>query len=157
MYLDKRTMDRLDAGERVYLGEFGLEWLERVTLGACRACRGRYRRTHGGWGSLCVECGEPWDDEAEVETCLDYCGLDIDHAGACAPRMPVEPAPTYWVVLVSWGGCEHTPTVHLSEEDAEEAFMREVATLEKQGVKLDVEGGQWAGDGGDWEVRILRA
>lgn len=55
------VVDRLEAGERVELDEFGIEYVTKVT-GSCRACESHYRRTHGGWGSICYECDEPWPD-----------------------------------------------------------------------------------------------
>ena len=47
-------------GGRMDLDEFGVEWVERMTV-ACGACGSTLRRTHGGWGSICWACGERWD------------------------------------------------------------------------------------------------
>lgn len=69
--LRKRTSSRdlieqqLEAGNKVELDEFGLESVVKVD-GACRACGSHYRRTHGGWGSVCYECNEPWDEEEQA-------------------------------------------------------------------------------------------
>ena len=56
------VIERLERGERVDLDEFGVEYVEKVAA-PCTACESRYRRTHGGWGSICYECGEPWQEE----------------------------------------------------------------------------------------------
>lgn len=61
MNINDTIRKELDAGAKVELDEFGLEWIVKSSK-KCRACGSHYKRTHGGWGSICWECNEPWPD-----------------------------------------------------------------------------------------------
>lgn len=58
------VMEKLDLGETVYLST-DIEWVEKILDSECGACGSHYKQTHGGWGSICYECQEPWDDKDE--------------------------------------------------------------------------------------------
>ncbi len=52
----------LEAGHTVVLDEFEVETVAVDRDRECGACGSSYRRTHGGYGSVCFDCGEPWFD-----------------------------------------------------------------------------------------------
>lgn len=56
------VIERLERGERIDLDEFGIEYVIKDQR-TCGACGSHYRRTHGGYGSICYECGEFWSEE----------------------------------------------------------------------------------------------
>jgi hypothetical protein len=57
----------LNAVDRVDLDDFGIEYVTKDADRVCGACESPYRCTHGGYGSVCYDCGEPWFDGSFVE------------------------------------------------------------------------------------------
>lgn len=51
----------------VYLDDFSIEWVEVDPDRRCSECGEPYRRTHGGYGSVCYLCEHPWFDGRFVE------------------------------------------------------------------------------------------
>ena len=61
-------IEQLEAGKVVDLDDFGVERVEKSSTRSCGACESPYVKTHGGYGSVCFECGEPWFNGRFVDT-----------------------------------------------------------------------------------------
>lgn len=56
------VVERLEQGEEVALDDFGIEVVSKDPERKCLRCGSRYHRKHGGWGSICFICEQPWYD-----------------------------------------------------------------------------------------------
>jgi hypothetical protein len=104
-------IQQLDQGKVVELDEFGIEKVEKVDDEACQACESPYRQTHGGFGSKCFECDEPWPTkeqsyEVEAQRTITWT-IDIEaetpeEALEIARRAPLPADRNRWEALKGW-------------------------------------------------------